>query len=552
MPMHDPSDAFPPAESPGDDGLPASPAMIDDAHDHGRLARREADAAAEIARAATAAGAGSDAGTRMLAAVAGIAPSAGQALALRIGVGDVVEVVAALGALTPSLGRQLAVDALLSGSTALAGNDDERLRPRRITPSSRLGTLVGRGGVLVPLRAQDRLVGMLQIAESDEPLSTEALDALARLAPTLTLALDVLVLTEEDRRQRERERMLAAALAMMDQPVFIVSTEGRILYANEAAVRGYGYDRSELAGMLLERLRAIAPGPVEQGDLYQALAERGVWAGESIHRRKDGFTFPTHVTWSLIRDDDGREVGLVVTARDLSEERRVEEHLRQAEKLAALGELVAGVAHEVNNPLTGIAAFAQLLLEDELDAEQHESVRMIKREADRAVGVIRDLLVFARKAPAREALIDINDVVHRTLRLRTYHLSAAGIDVIADLEDGLPGLRGDEHKLQQVVLNLLVNAEYAMQGVERRELRVRTWRADDRIVIEVADTGTGMTPEVRAHIFEPFYTTKPEGAGTGLGLSVSYGIVQAHGGTIDVESASGVGTVFRISLPVGS
>ena len=554
--MHHSSDAPPHADPSGNESSPASSMVIDDAQGHerleARLARLEADAAAEIARAATEAGAGTDAGTRMLAAVAGIARSSGQALALRVGAGDVIEFVAALGTLSPSLGRQVEVDTLLSGSTPIPGSGDASRRPRRIAPSPHPGSLSGRGGVLVPLRAQERVIGMLQIADADAPLAAAELDALVRLAPTLSLALDVLVLTEEDRRQRERERMLAAALAMMEQPVFIVSTEGRILYANEAAVRGYGYDRAELSGMLLERLRAIAPGPAEQGDLYQALAERGVWAGESIHRRKDGFTFPAHVTWSLIRDDGGREVGLAVAARDLSEDRRVEEHLRQAEKLAALGELVAGVAHEVNNPLTGISAFAQLLLEDELDAEQHESVRMIKREADRAVGVIRDLLVFARKAPAREVLVDINDVVHRTLRLRTYHLSAAGIDVVADLEDGLPGLRGDEHKLQQVVLNLLVNAEYAMQGVDHRELRVRTWRVQDRIVIEVADTGTGMTPEVRAHIFEPFYTTKPEGAGTGLGLSVSYGIVQAHGGTIDVESASGVGTAFRISLPVGA
>lgn len=524
--------------------------MTDDQHDPTVIARREADAAAEIARAATGTAAQTSAGERMLAAIAHVAPSAGQALALRTGTGEVVEFVAASGALAAALGRQVATGALFAGTSSLPGDGDERQRLRRIDAAARIGTMVGRGGVLVPLVAQERLVGVLQIAEGEEPLGASEMEALARIAPTLTLALDVLVLTEEDRRQRERERMLAAALAMMDQPVFIVSTEGRILYANEAAVRAYGYDRSELAGMLLERLRAIAPGPSEQGDLYQALAERGVWSGESIHRRKDGFTFPTQVTWSLIRNDDGREVGLVVSARDLSEERRVEEHLRQAEKLAALGELVAGVAHEVNNPLTGISAFAQLLLEDELDAEQHESVRMIKREADRAVGVIRDLLVFARKAPAREALVDINDVLHRTLRLRTYHLSAAGIDVVVDLEEGLPGLRGDDHKLQQVVLNLLVNAEHAMQLADRRELRVRTWRERDRIVLEVADTGTGMTPEVRAHIFEPFYTTKPEGAGTGLGLSVSYGIVQAHGGTIDVESAPGVGTVFRISLPI--
>ena len=505
-----------------------------------------ADASAEIARAAIVGDPPAFAAERILVALDRVAPSAGKALALHVNGEDLVEFIAAIGSSAILVGRRVAVAALAAGSASPAD------RPIRRFRSTGTDTGSSEAGVLISLEAHDRLIGMIRVAQDHGGLPDADLDALAHLAPTVALALDVILLTANERRRHDRERMLAGALAMLDHPVFIVSSEQRILYANEAALSIYGYARGELTGMMLERLHAIAPGPAEQGELYHALSERGGWSGEQVHRRKDGSTFPTHVAWSLIRDDDDHEVGLVLTSRDLSEERRVEEHLRQAEKLAALGELVAGVAHEVNNPLTGISAFSQLLLEDELSAEQHESVRLIKREADRAVGVIRDLLVFARKAPARQAVVDLSDIVRRTVRLRSYHLTAAGVEVVAELADDLPGLRGDDQKLQQVVLNLVVNAEHAMERTRERILRVRTWRTTDRIVLEVADTGSGMTPEVRAHIFEPFYTTKPEGAGTGLGLSVSYGIVQAHGGTIDVDSTPGVGTVFHIAFPLDS
>ncbi len=524
-----------------------SPEHVRALADHEPVADRErilSDASADIARAAIAGDAPAIAAERILDVLDRIVPSSGKALALHAGVDDVVEFLAAIGSSAILVGRRVAVAALSDGACPTADLPIRRFR----SPATESGG--AETGVLIPLEAHERLIGLIRVAQRETAIPEVDVDALARLAPTVALALDVIVLTANERRRRDRERMLAAALAMMEHPVFIVSTEGRILYANEAAIRDYGFGRDELTGMLFEQLRAIAPGSAEQGDLYHALAERGTWSGENVHRRKEGSTFPAQIVWSLIRDDGDHEVGLVVTARDLSEERRVEEHLRQAEKLAALGELVAGVAHEVNNPLTGISAFSQLLLEDELSAEQHESVRLIKREADRAVGVIRDLLVFARKAPAREAVVDLSDLVRRTIRLRSYHLSAAGVDVETDLAEDLPGVKGDDQKLQQVVLNLVANAEHAMEGGGQRLLRLRTWRTSERIVLEVADSGTGMTPDVRAHIFEPFYTTKPEGTGTGLGLSVSYGIVQAHGGTIDVESIPGQGTVFRISFPL--
>ncbi|HEX6060375.1 MAG TPA: ATP-binding protein [Gemmatimonadaceae bacterium] len=245
-------------------------------------------------------------------------------------------------------------------------------------------------------------------------------------------------------------------------------------------------------------------------------------------------------------------VALAVDVRLLQEaDRRLAEQLRQTEKLVALGQLVAGVAHEVNNPLTGISAFAELLLEEGLASEeQTESVRLIRKEAARAGRVIRDLLVFARTSGPSHGPVDLNEVVEQALRLRLYGLRASGVEVELDLDHELPLIEGDAAKLQQVVLNLVVNAEHALLKAPQRRLRLRTCHRDGSIVLEVADTGEGMEPEVARRIFEPFFTTKPEGTGTGLGLSVSYGIVQAHGGDVAVDSTPGAGTTFRVVFPL--
>ncbi|MBK8247245.1 MAG: PAS domain S-box protein [Gemmatimonadetes bacterium] len=367
-------------------------------------------------------------------------------------------------------------------------------------------------------------------------------DALGQLVPTLALAVHAVA-------HRAREAMLAAAVNTMDQAVLLVSLEGQVRYANPAAVRLFGYDAAEFEGRPLETLVASASldrrftqsGPAPAG---------GVWLTEQAHRRKDGQTFPASVHVDYIRDTGDAPVGLVVVIRDLTEERRLAEHLRQSEKLAALGELVAGVAHELNNPLAGISAFAQLLLEDPLDPEQAESVRLIKREADRAVAVIRDLLFFSRKGGPAQGAVNVNEIVEHTLRLRSYSLRSNGIDVRVDLDPALPAVAGDGQRLHQVVLNLVVNAEHAMQGADTRRLVVRTERRDVHVMIVVSDTGAGIPAETQHRIFEPFFTTKPQGEGTGLGLSVSYGIVKAHGGEIIVESSPGAGTTFRVTLPM--
>ena len=401
--------------------------------------------------------------------------------------------------------------------------------------------------IRVPLSSGDRPRGELLVR--DDNLAPHVRETLCRLADPLALALETLQLREEERHQQERRRVLATALEAMEQPVFIVSRDLIVRYANGAAAAQFGYAPEELVGLHVGTFQVHLWSPQDRNAAARAMDETGHWAGERPLRRRDGNDFPAWLIVSPIRDGTRRRVGHVIVVRDLTEERRIAEQLRQSEKLAALGELVAGVAHEVNNPLTGISAFAQLLLEDDLSEEQRESVSLMKREADRAVSVIRDLLAFARKTGPRNVIVDMNNLVEQTLRLRAYGMRSAGVTLETQLEPSLARVRGDDRQLQQVLLNLIVNAEHAMASTAVRQLRVTTRNEGNRVVVEVRDTGTGMTPEVQKRIFEPFYTTKPEGTGTGLGLSVSYGIVQSHAGTLSAQSAAGIGSTFRISLP---
>lgn len=420
-----------------------------------------------------------------------------------------------------------------------------------LTPGSRQGSregpLLPAGTVVRVLAVQERPIGLLLVAPGAVgEVDPEALD---RLIPAVALAVDVVLLNEADGGRRARERMLATALDTMEQAVVIVTMDRQVRYANPAALALYGYTASEFLLSPFDEL-VLAGAPARRLGGVAGAEGFAAWGIEHVHRRRDGSTFAASMHLSFIRDTSDTPIGQVVVVRDHTDERRVAEQLRQSEKLVALGELVAGVAHELNNPLAGISAFAQLLLDEPLGLDQADSVRLIKREADRAVSVIRDLLLFSRKSGPSRTPIDVNDMVEHTLRLRGYSLRSAGIDVRMDLAPSLPRVSGDLQRLQQVLLNLVINAEHALQGTEHRQLMVRSERIEEGVVLSVTDSGVGMTEETRQRIFEPFFTTKPVGEGTGLGLSVSYGIVRAHGGDIEVSSRPGEGTTFRVLLPL--
>jgi signal transduction histidine kinase len=231
---------------------------------------------------------------------------------------------------------------------------------------------------------------------------------------------------------------------------------------------------------------------------------------------------------------------------------RTRAQLVQSEKLAALGELVAGVAHELNNPLTSVIGYAQLLESGELGPEEAQrAVGIVLQEADRARRIVQNLLTFARRRTHERNPVDINAAIEQTVALRRYELERSGVEFVLQLAPDLPKIYGDLFQLQQVFLNVINNAAQAMpEG--RGRLEIRTTHRDGRVVIEIADTGTGIPPEYLHRIFDPFFTTKDVGQGTGLGLSISYGIVRDHGGEIYAENRPEGGARFTIELPVES
>ena len=221
--------------------------------------------------------------------------------------------------------------------------------------------------------------------------------------------------------------------------------------------------------------------------------------------------------------------------------------------MAAVGQLVSGVAHELNNPLTSIAGLSEFLLEQkELGTKDRGHLRVIHEQAERAGRIVGNLLTFARKGPAEQAPVDLNDVIQRTLALMSYDLKLKDIAIENNLAAGLPAVLGDRHALHQVMLNLLTNAAHAAAAhrpARTPAIEVATW-ADDRVHVRVADSGGGIPDDVVPHLFTPFFTTKEPGAGTGLGLSITYSIVESHGGHIALERPSGRGAVFLVDLPL--
>lgn len=377
-----------------------------------------------------------------------------------------------------------------------------------------------------PITVGDAIVGVLGVAR-------DVTDARARAAAL-------------ERSESRYTRLVESA----SDAIFTVDHEGRFTSVNRALERAVGRDREALIGAPLYDFIDVRDLPAAERLLRETFTgERS--RGAVRYRAQDGDVRQGSLITSPVIED-GSIMGALGIMRDVTDEQRIAEQLLQQEKLVAVGQLVSGVAHELNNPLAAVLAFAQLMLASPvpLDDEPRQAVQTIHREARRAAKIVSNLLTFARQQPAERAAAQLNDIITDTLELRRYAMRTANVTVELALDATLPATWADPSQLQQVVLNLVVNAEQALATMDPpRTIDIRTSREDNRVVFAVADNGPGISPEQIDRIFNPFFTTKPVGQGTGLGLSISDGIVREHGGRITVESSPGAGATFVVELP---
>ncbi len=364
---------------------------------------------------------------------------------------------------------------------------------------------------------------------------------------------------EMERALRESESLVRSILESSPVPVAMTRAEdGLVIYESPASRKIFGQMQQSGEPSYIGDLYV---DPEERRRYLRLLREKGTVEGHEVElRRSDGKHIWVSLTASLI-EYQGEEM-IVASAYDLTERRAVEEQmarhreaLYQSEKLSALGALLAGVAHELNNPLSVVVGHAQLLKETAGDPRIVERATKIGNAADRCSRIVKSFLAMARQRPPERRAVDLRDIVQATLDVTGYSLRTANIETRLELDPDVPPVWGDSDQLNQVVTNLIVNAQQAMMEVSTpRILTVRDeFDAEaGEVTLTLADSGPGIPEEIQSRIFEPFFTTKDIGEGTGVGLAVSHRIIEAHDGRIRVDSALGRGTVFTVTLPAGT
>ncbi len=456
-----------------------------------------------------------------------------------------LRVAAAEGTLAPLKGQSIRADDPGLVARSLGRERLELVRDSGDAPTELVSGVQAESAAAVPLRAHGVVVGTLVIADPRGGVfNPEDLRLLSTVANHAAVALANARFFEMVRHAKEQWE---TAFDALHEGIAVVDEGGRVLRANRSLAQML--DRPVAAVVGEELLPALVGQATESTELLAA-ARRGEQAAALV-ARSDRLQRTLRLNAARIAGA-GPERSVVVLVEDVTDQQAMESQLIQSEKLAAVGQLVSGVAHELNNPLTSIAGLAEFLLEQqELGPKDRDHLQVIHEQAERAGRIVRNLLTFARKGPGERARVNLNDVVQRTLLLMSYDLKLKDIRTEKNLGSGMPDVVGDRHALQQVVLNLVTNAAHALAGNEAgrpRTIRINTW-FDQRVRLRVADTGPGIPEEVLPHLFTPFFTTKEPGHGTGLGLSITYSIVEAHGGQITVERPPEGGAAFLVELP---
>ncbi|MCF7634574.1 MAG: sensory box sensor histidine kinase [Dehalococcoides mccartyi] len=336
----------------------------------------------------------------------------------------------------------------------------------------------------------------------------------------------------------------------VNEGIIVMDTQGYITEVNQTILKMNNYtSKDQMIGR--HGLEFIAPKDREEARAYLAQADslNEVRNLELLCVRPDGTEYFCQISGAVLRDYSGEIQGIIILSADITEHKKLEQQLIMTDRMASVGELASGLAHEINNPLTGIVGFSELLLMNELEESVKEDVQTIHREALRAAEVVRNLLTFARQqTPTREAG-DINLSIQKVLELRKHDHRINNIRCITELDPDLPRVMLDVFQIQQVLINIIINAEFFLRLKEHPQITIKTSRRKGYAVISISDNGPGISPENIKRIFDPFFTTKEVGKGTGLGLSICHGIIEEHHGRISAESTPGNGATFRIELP---
>ncbi len=440
----------------------------------------------------------------------------------------------------------------------------ERLTGRSV---SELRTLTTRD--VVPSGAADRLQQLVAMQDSIEfgevnyvrpnGDSRTALLSAVRLSKdyVFSTARDITERKQAEAKLKESERRFRQLFEGVSDAIMVLGLEGRFIDCNEITLQYLGYNREEFL--------CLTSADIVHPDFHELMKgnQQKLWSGksvvfESMHLTKDGREIPVEAKAHQI--EYGGEPAILVVVQDVTErkqaekrEKALQQELNLSSRLASIGELAAGVAHEINNPLTGILGFSERLLRKSTDEEIRQGLERIHNEAQQASRIVESLRTFARRREIKKEHLDINDILARTLELGAYELRTGNIDPVVELAPDIPKIIGDFGQIQQVFLNIILNAEQAMTEANGRgKLIIKTEERQDCIRISFVDNGPGIPAEHLDRIFDPFFTTRGEKGGTGLGLSACHGIVTEHGGKIYAKSKPGRGATFFVELPAAA
>jgi PAS domain S-box-containing protein len=361
---------------------------------------------------------------------------------------------------------------------------------------------------------------------------------------------------------KKSEEHLRKVFYAADDAIMTTDREGRITLWSESSERMFGYGKDQIVGKALSTLHSPKMKPDFINAMQESAMKKGRWQGEIVYSNSKGHSFDGWCVMTTLTKESGETIGYLSVVRDTTEKKQMEMQLIQADKMASLGELAAGVAHEINNPLSGIISNAEFL-QEEIPAEseeQHEEIREIVDNSQRIKTIVQDLLNFSRQRDSKTyTTLDISSVITSSLNLTEHQIQLDRIKVVKEIGDALPPVRGSFNQIEQVFINLLSNARYALNqkypdSHEDKTLLIRTEQVEESgqkyVRVEVYDRGIGIPEENVDKILNPFFTTKEQGQGTGLGLSISYNIIQEHRGAMRFESKEGEYTKVTVDLPV--